>query len=158
MGAVRELAAAGLAKRAEAKLKVRQPLASMTIKTDIRKGLQSILADEVNVKEIKIDAKAKEEATLDTALTPELRAEGIVREIARMAQELRQKAALEPKDRIVLLISGSDTVRDAIQKYEQSLKSDVGAKAVEYKESDKFDAEERTELDGQAFWIALRKL
>ena len=49
-----DLAAAGLAKRAEAGLKVRQPLASMSIGAkqigSLKPLLAMILADEVNVK------------------------------------------------------------------------------------------------------------
>ena len=44
---------------------------------------------------------------LDTALTPELRAEGDAREIARAVQDLRREAGLELDDRIELWIVGA---------------------------------------------------
>lgn len=158
MKVVRELAALGLAKRAEAKIKVRQPLTSMTIRVKLDKEFQKILADEVNVKKIVFDSKTKDEATLDIAITPELREEGILREVARMVQELRQKAGLEPKDNVSVMLSGSEAVSAAISKYEKNLKSDVGAKDVEYKKSEKFEAEEQGTIDGQSVWIGIRKI
>ena len=97
MKAVRDLSALGLAKRAEAGIKVRQPLASMTIGVTLTKDLEKILADEVNVKKIVSNKKLKDGVGLDVAITPELRAEGVVRDIARMAQELRQKAGFSRK-------------------------------------------------------------
>jgi isoleucyl-tRNA synthetase len=158
MRAVRELAAMGLAKRAEAKIKVRQPLASMTVRVKLDKEFQKILADEVNVKKIISSPKAKEDVVLDTAITPELREEGMLREVARMVQELRQKAGLEPKDRVVVMLGAPSTIRDAIMKYEKNLKTDVGAKLVEYKKSEKFDAEEETAIDGNAIWVGIRRI
>ena len=44
---------------------------------------------------------------LDTALTPELRAEGDAREIARAVQDLRREAGLELDDRIELWVIGA---------------------------------------------------
>jgi isoleucyl-tRNA synthetase len=164
MDVIRELAAAGLAKRAEAKIKVRQPLAAMMVPVGDSgsslknsKGLLDILADEVNVKKIVFNAKLKA-VELDTAITPELRDEGFVREVARMVQELRQKAGLEPKDAIALMLDLPEDIRAAVAKYEKNIKLDVGAKLIEYKKSDKFDVEEASAVNGQDVWIGLRKL
>ena len=158
MKLVREFAALGLAKRAEVKIKVRQPLASAMIGSKLDADLQKILADEVNVKKIITDAKLKNEMQLDIVITAELREEGTLREVARMVQELRQKAGLEPKDEIVLMVAAADDVRTVLAKQEPTLKSDVGAKLVEYKKSEKFDVEEMTQLNGIDIWIGVRKI
>jgi isoleucyl-tRNA synthetase len=163
---IRRLASLGLAKRAEAKIKVRQPLAAMKVKGDggvtasasLSKDLLAILADEVNVKTIVFDTEIKNEVELDTVITPELREEGAFRDIARMVQELRQKAALEPKDMVAVMLQLPAEAQGAIEKREAAFKNDIGAKIVEYKRSDKFDAEEETKIDGQAVWIGLRKI
>jgi isoleucyl-tRNA synthetase len=161
MKTIRELAALGLAKRAEVGIKVRQPLQKLKVKNlklKVGKEFSKILADEVNVKEIVFDPKIKEEIELDTAITPELRAEGYVREIARMVQELRQEAGLAPKDKIALYLALPAEIQNAIEKHEAALRSDVGAKLIEYKKTEKFEAEEATKMDGREVWAGIRKI
>jgi len=158
MKAVRDLSALGLAKRAEAGIKVRQPLASMAIGVAMGKELEKILADEVNVKKIVVDKKLKDDIRLDTVITPELRAEGVRRDIARMVQELRQKASLEPKDRIAIFATLPEEVANALRAGEKALLADLGAKSISYARSEKVDAEETAKIDGQDVWIGLRKM
>jgi Domain of unknown function (DUF5915) len=160
MDEVRRLASIALAKRAEVKIKVRQPLAELKIPDSILKGnaeLLRILADEVNVKKITIDATLEGVVELDVAITQDLREEGLLRDISRMVQELRQKAGLAPKDKIVLMAELPEDFRAAIMKHESTIKHDVGAVSVEYGRPDKFEAEESTKLEGKEVWIGLRK-
>jgi isoleucyl-tRNA synthetase len=158
MAMVREFAALGLAKRAEAGVKVRQPLASMSVGAKLGKDLEKILGDEVNVKKILVDAKLKNQIKLDVKITPALREEGLVREIARTLQELRQRAGLHPKDEVLLFLDLPTEVKNAVMNSERALLADVGAKSVEYRRSDKFDVEEVTKLEEQEVWIGLRKI
>jgi isoleucyl-tRNA synthetase len=156
MSAAREFATAGLAKRVEAGIKVRQPLASMTVGIKLGKEFEKIVAEEVNVKKIIFAAK-QNEVELDTAITSALREEGLVREVARMFQELRQKAGLEPKDRIVAMMELPEKMMQVIDKNEASFLVDIGATAVAFGRSEKFIAEEVTKLEGQHVWVAIRK-
>lgn len=157
MALVRESAAAGLAKRAEAAIKVRQPLASITVNAKLGKELETILAEEVNVKQVIVSAKAKE-PVLDAVITPELREEGLLREVVRMFQELRQKASLAPKDRIVAMLSLPEAVREAVSRNERTFMGEVGAAKAEYARSEKFQAESSAKMDGSDAWIGLRKI
>ncbi len=104
MAAAREFATLGLAKRAESGIKVRQPLASMKVGVKLGVEFEKIVAEEVNVKKIIYVAK-QAGIELDTMISEELRAEGLVRDIVRMFQELRQKAGLSPKDKIVAMLA-----------------------------------------------------
>jgi isoleucyl-tRNA synthetase len=158
MKAVRDLSALGLAKRAEAGIKVRQPLASMTIGTKLTKELEQILADEVNVKKIIVDKKMKDGVMLDIMLTPELRMEGVRRDIARMVQELRQKAGLRPKDRVIIFAVLPEEAANAIRISEKAFMSDLGAKSITYSRSEKLDAEESGKWEGQELWIGIKKI
>lgn len=162
MAEVRRLASLGLAKRAEVKIKVRQPLAALKTRSEIGKaknlGLLEILKDEVNVKEIIFDGSLMEDVALDTVITPELREEGLVREVARTIQELRQEAGLEPGDKIALIMQIGEELRNAIMKHEVALKSDVGAASVSYVRSEKFNAEIITKIENQEVWIGIRKI
>jgi isoleucyl-tRNA synthetase len=173
MAEVRRLASLGLAKRAEAGIKVRQPLRMLKVKSEMLKGgggkgeklkvklskeLLAILAEEVNVKEVAYDKKIKDEIELDTTITPALKEEGILREVVRTVQDLRQKAGLKPKDKIALMAVLPAEVRLTVYKNERALKKQVGAESIEYKKSEKFEAEANTKIDGAEIWLGVRKV
>ncbi len=162
MTEIRCLASLGLAARAEAKIKVRQPLSKLIVRDNYPwfrdERLMAILKSEMNVKEIIFDPKLANEVALDTTITPALREEGLLREIARMFQELRQKAGLEPKDKIVAMMELSLDAKNAVMNHEAQFKKDIGAATVEYGLSDKFLTEETIKFDGQEAWAAIRKV
>ncbi len=162
MGEIRRIASVALAKRAELGIKVRQPLASVRVRYQVsgvksNKELISILKDEINVKEIVWDDATKnDEVVFDTTITPELKAEGTLRDLVRMVQELRQNAGLQAKDAIVLMVE-APSVGAIVQENEKFLKTEVGAKTIEYKKG-KFTAEIQAKLDGVDIWLGVRKV
>ncbi len=166
MQQIRDLASAVLAKRAELGIKVRQPLRELRISSKggsafggkDEKELLDILKDEVNVKQITFDKNLKEEFILDTEITHELREEGMLRELVRMIQGLRQDAKLEPKDRIALMTEGNKEFKHIVENNEALIRKETGAASFEWKRSEKFDAELDTELDELKIWIGLRRL
>ena len=66
---------------------------------------------------------------LETALTPELVAEGDVRELSRAVQDLRKRAGLKIGDPISLYLP--ESVR-SLASYTEQLKQSVGAHAIEF--------------------------
>ncbi len=58
---------------------------------------------------------------LDTRLDDVLRQEGLARELVRTVQEARKQAGLEVSDRIVLRVTGSDAVEDAVASHREFL-------------------------------------
>ncbi len=120
MGFVRDIINEGLRQRAEAGIKVRQPLNSVTIhdtRSRLTKELQGIIAEELNVKKIEVDAKESElPVVVDLRITPDLKREGLAREIIRNVQNARKNAGLNVDDRIDLEL-GSDS-GDLVSVYE----------------------------------------
>jgi len=62
---------------------------------------------------------------LDTTLTPELRREGLAREVIRRVQEMRKEAGLEVADRIILCWEGEGEVAEAIQAQAAAIASET---------------------------------
>jgi len=162
MEELRRIASLALALRAEKKIKVRQPLAKLEINT---KKLSikdtefiELIKDEVNVKGVSINLQLKGEIELDTVITKELREEGLMRDLVRMVQDLRQEGGCVPKDRVYLMIETDKDLEAIIDTNKEAFKKDVGAGEIDLKRSDKFDAEISSEMDGRKIWIGIRKL
>lgn len=101
MAEAREYVTQALAVRAQNGLKVRQPLALLSVPTMGKfVDYASILAEEVNVKQVEQGSILE----LDIAITPELRAEGLTREVIRHVQAARKSAGLQVDDRIDLVL------------------------------------------------------
>jgi len=128
METVRDYVNQGLGLRAKAGLKVRQPLASVTIpKLGDHVDFEAILTEELNVKEVKVGG----DVSLDQTLTPELRREGLMREVIRYVQNTRKNAGLNVDDRIVLnLTTANDELRKAIVEHEEAIKAETLAVSV----------------------------
>jgi isoleucyl-tRNA synthetase len=163
MESVRTIASAALARRAETGIKVRQPLATLTISSD-KTTLTSrdteylaILKDEINVKEVIFKKGMSEDILLDTVITHALREEGLLRELVRVIQDLRQDAGLRMKDAVSLLLDGPEEIRFITEKNEMQLKKDVGAKSLTFGHSPKIDAEIHTKIDEWDVWVGLKK-
>ncbi len=107
MQEVRALAALGLELRSRAGIKIRQPLASLSIKKTSIKSEEvfDILKEELNVKKIIINKKLVDDMLLDTELTTELKEEGMLREMIRALQEMRKKVGLKPSDYVEIGVS-----------------------------------------------------
>jgi isoleucyl-tRNA synthetase len=90
-----------LSLRAEEKIKVRQPLADVTVHESL-KDFEQVIAEEVNVKIVKYWDKST--VSLNLKITPELKAEGMMRDVVRHVQTTRKAEALEVDDRIVLTL------------------------------------------------------
>jgi isoleucyl-tRNA synthetase len=104
MALVRSLSSEALMLRQKSGIKVRQPLASLSIPGSLPPELLTLIADEINVKEIYEEA---EEMKLDTELTPELVREGDVREFMRALSEARKEMGLIPQDQVSVTIAES---------------------------------------------------
>lgn len=106
MQKVRETVTRVLELRAKANIKVRQPLASLVVREDFSPELRTIIAEEVNIKEVASDPSMASELELDIALTPDLIEEGIARDLIRAIQDARKKENLLATQTIDLSLQG----------------------------------------------------
>ena len=135
---IRKLVTLGLEARQRAGIKVRQPLAKITITNhEFDSQYLDLLKDEINVKEVLFDKSLPEDgAVLDTEITAQLKEEGIVREFTRSIQDLRKENGLTPKDRIVLSLDVNNTAQEVLEKYLSEIKSVVQADEVRFESND----------------------
>lgn len=133
MQTVREIVSTGLQLRQKAGIPVRQPLAGLEIaQNNLSAEYLEIIKDELNVKEIKVGA----EISLDTNITPELKEEGIYREVLRSVQDARKEASLVPSDMVTISIDTDEVGQNIIQKFESDFKKVAGLKEIKFENND----------------------
>ena len=169
MNALRTAVNDGLSKRASEGIKVRQPLASVKLVNTISQDtpaevvqfLIDIAKDELNVKSVEIVTDSESEpaqpsVVYDLTITPELKREGLMREIVRHVQSARKQASLQIDDRIVLSISSDDSeISQAVDAFADVIKSETLAVELNSAadESEKYDAK----IEGKLVEISLKK-
>lgn len=132
MEKTRELISLGLQMRSDVKIKVRQALASFTAPIDsIPDKYHVLIMDEMNVKQL-----INGELALDTEMTPELIAEGQMRELLRQIQSLRKSSGLEPHDMINLVIQTSTQGQQLMENFSNEIKSTAGIKEFNFTHND----------------------
>ena len=143
MNALRAAVNDGLSKRAAEGIKVRQPLASAKLVSTISQNtpeevvrfLVDIARDELNVKSVEVvtgseldipEVSTQPSVVYDLNITPELKREGLMREIVRHVQSARKKAGLQVDDRIILqLITNDDQLRQAINEHRATIAAET---------------------------------
>ena len=143
MNALRAAVNDGLSKRAAEGIKVRQPLASAKLVSTISQNtpeevvrfLVDIARDELNVKSVEAvtgseldipEVSAQPSVVYDLTITPELKREGLMREIVRHVQSARKKAGLQVDDRIILqLTTNDDQLRQSINEHRATITAET---------------------------------
>ncbi len=152
MQRVRDIVSQALELRSAAKIKVRQPLARLTITESLDEQYLALIRDEVNVKEVGVGNTLE----LDTVLTPELEAEGDMRDVVRHIQEMRKTAELTPNDQITLCIKTDEAGQAFIQQWQELIQSATNTTRIIFGEDDKNGGEELV-LEKYRFVISLEK-
>jgi isoleucyl-tRNA synthetase len=73
---------------------------------------------------------------LDTAVTPELEAEGVARDLVRTVQQARRDAGLDVSDRIALVVSADAAAADAARTHADLIRRETLATAFEVHEAE----------------------
>ena len=189
MARTRELINAGISLRMKKdeqqdSIKIRQPLQQAWYAGEkLDDYYQQIMADELNVKNIEhlgglaehlaargdteVVSKPESWIDIDKTITPELKREGLMREVVRHVQSARKKAGLQVDDRITLqlvvpegqtgadLTAGVDTaeqLRQAINEHAETIAHETLARFGEAA-----DHEVEVAIEGQPLQITLQK-
>ena len=168
MNALRTVVNDGLSKRAAEGIKVRQPLASAKLVSTISQNtpeevvrfLVDIARDELNVKSVEAvtgseldipEVSAQPSVVYDLNITPELKREGLMREIVRHVQSARKKAGLQVDDRIILQLTTNDNqLRQAISEHRATIAAETLASFGESNSN-----RSKATIEGTEFDIAL---
>ncbi|MBI2618324.1 class I tRNA ligase family protein [Candidatus Kaiserbacteria bacterium] len=125
MKLTREVVSFALEARAQAGIKVRQPLSTLTVKNNRLKGngqLIALIKDEVNVKNVEFSDIQEGKVTLDTHITEELKNEGLMRDIVRQIQQFRKDSGVIPHKHIRLSVIADEMSRKIIMLFEDEIK------------------------------------
>jgi len=139
MSRTRELIERGLKIRAENNLKVRQPLSSLYyLGVALPSGMDEIIKDELNVKEVKnvdkFPAKvvADGEVALDLTINDRLKDEGEARELVHQIQQLRKLAGFQIEDRILIIIQNDQALKRILNDFGTNLCREVLAEKIDF--------------------------
>ncbi len=135
----------GLALRAGAKIKIRQPLQVLSVDQEFGAAYQEIIADELNVKQVVTAASFDGEwvtttqdgytVSLNTTIDENLQNEGIVRELTRTINGMRKNQQMTLQDRIVVMVQTDDMLWDVVERATEELCKNTLATHVVRKEN-----------------------
>ncbi len=160
---VREMIAEGLAQRKNGNIKVRQPLASITLKKGERfnTDLEELIRAELNIKQIIYNAASIEKVLLDTNLTQELMLEGYARELMRQIQDMRKEAGYKVDDKVFLSWQSENAdLISACEKFSDDIMKTALLKEFSRGNNEKLvnDLEKEVDLAPQVkVWLGIRK-
>ena len=96
-------------------------------------------------------------AAVSTEVTPELRAEGLAREVVHMVQNLRKSSGLEISDRIELGIEGSADIGTALDLHAEYVAQETLAASLELGRGVDNGSSETFQLEGEQITISVKK-
>ncbi len=158
MARARRVVEAGHAAREGAGVKVRQPLRSAVLAgAPFAPEMETVVRDELNLKGVTYTTPdGAPPVTLDTTITPELKREGLSRDLVRKIQEMRRQAGLQVDDRIVLWYEGDGELAAALQAWAPYVQAETLAVALKRGRSAKAPGQE-VRMASDRIWLAVER-
>lgn len=162
MATVRKIVELGLAQRDSAGIKIRQMLAGAVVSglKDLSSEYKQLILDELNIQTIEF--MTPEEVLsirLDTVLTPELRQEGLKREIIRTVNLMRKDAGLTLQDRTRLFFaSESLELKAVLVNIGESIKRETLSDSIDILSEIKIDICKEIKTDQGLVSIGIEKI
>ena len=134
MKEARRVVSLALEARAQAWIKVRQPLSKLKIKDQKLKSadeqILNLIKEEINIKEICFDSAIDTEVALDTVLTDELRDEGLLRDVVREIQAQRKEEGLRPGELADVYVAAPADIARVVEKYRDTIARDTNTRMI----------------------------
>ncbi len=188
MATVRAYVALGRAARTRARLRVRQPLAELVLAgtgsdlaaldpdSPLGRELLAELQAELNVRQVRVDTDPAayhdrreyvverdggRAVALRVEVTPELRLEGLARELVNRVQRLRKEAGYRVEDRIELFVAAGGDLRRAAELHADTIRRETLARRLELGTEEpagwRGDRGVRVDIDGDHAWLGVRR-
>ncbi len=133
MQKTRAIVSAALDIRTKNSIKVRQPLARLSVRDAVPESHKSIIQDELNVKEVVHNKDLAELVALDLHITAELQEEGYARECVRVIQDMRKAAGFVVGDMLTLIVTTTDeNTKVFFRNNEVMLQKSCGLKTITF--------------------------
>ncbi len=137
MSLVRKIVELGLAARDEAGVKIRQMLGSITVmakEAALTEEYLDLIKDELNIQQVIWEKGETDYPSigLNTTITPELKKEGIKRELVRLINNLRKDLDLTLSDVASVSVVGADElISEVLKEKNEEIKKDTLSASVE---------------------------
>ncbi|MFX0155893.1 MAG: isoleucine--tRNA ligase [Candidatus Hodarchaeota archaeon] len=134
MEKTKEMVKRSLELRDNAKIPVRQVLEEVKFKgINLENSYLDIIGEVINVKRVTIEREEESEfiVELNTKITPELKLEGIARNLIRYLNNFRKQLNLSTKNRIDLFLRTDDReITEAVEKHKNKIKKMIQADKI----------------------------
>ncbi|MDD4443894.1 MAG: isoleucine--tRNA ligase [Patescibacteria group bacterium] len=161
MELTRKIVESGLAARDEAGIKIRQMLAGARIQSpqELDESYKILIKDELNLQNLEIIVKEGDVLVkLDTNITPELKQEGIKRDLIRFINRLRKQSGLSLQDKTETIISGNKMILDVISKFNAEISQETSSGKLIFSTEEVIASfSDKIKIDGEEIVIYLKK-
>jgi len=168
----------GRAARSEAGIKVRQPLATALVSVSSRQEQEALervrpqILEELNVKDLQLIDNASKldkesyaissegscSVAIPTAVSPELQAEGMAREIVHRLQTMRRSAGFDIADHIATYYQGEAYIKQVMESFADYIEQETLSRRIVEGVPEEGAFSESHNLDGYEVRLAVRKL
>lgn len=161
MELVRRIVELGLAKRDSAGIKIRQMLSKAVVSGGkiLPLDYQKLILDELNIQVLEFkDSQDQLSVELDTEITPELKKEGLKRELVRMTNLFRKDSGFTLQDRAIVYFSGADEeLKTVLVEMAIDIKRDVLAVDLKIVDQITLSLQREVKVGGLTLHIGLEK-
>ena len=164
MDMARKVVELALAERASVKIPVRQPLQKLEVgswKLEVGEEYFDLIKDEVNVKEVflgEVEEGGDLSVKLDIEISPELKREGIKRELVRHVNSLRKNMKLSLSDTVSVVVGSTDEdIVAALEEHKDAFLADTISSEVRHDNADQCDEQRAVKVHGVEVVIGIQK-